>query len=147
MPHIFWRRCGRRFGDNRTFSSGQCVLSLRKGSRFGRSNSAYRPICLSWYFRPLWWSRLNSSWRYCGEETTPICFIDASLWVSVVMRRTPWRSLGLSASSSTTLSICEHRRRRHQQDGVLQISDKKLRTLTDILSSLSRSMSAAFWQD
>lgn len=64
----FLKRVIESFGENRTFSSGQCVLSLRKGSRFGRSNSAYRPICLSWYFRPLWWSRLKSSWRYCGEE-------------------------------------------------------------------------------
>lgn len=32
--------CSGTFGENRTFSSGQCVLSLRKGSRFGRSNSA-----------------------------------------------------------------------------------------------------------
>lgn len=53
---------------NCTFSSGQWVLSLRKGKRFGRSYSAYRPICLSWYFWPLWWSRLNSLWRYCGEN-------------------------------------------------------------------------------
>lgn len=50
----------------RTFSRGQWVLSLRKGRRFGRSYSAYRPICLSWYLWPLWWSRLNSLWRYCG---------------------------------------------------------------------------------
>lgn len=61
-----WELRSRMTGKNHTFSSGQCVLSLRKGRRFGRSYSAYRPICLSWYFWPLWWSRLNSLWRYCG---------------------------------------------------------------------------------
>lgn len=64
-------RCSRTTGKNHTFSSGQCVLSLKKGNRFRRSYSAYRLICRSWYFWPLWWSLLKSLWRYCRGKVEP----------------------------------------------------------------------------
>lgn len=90
-----------------TFSRGQCVLSLRNGRRFGLSYSAYSPICRSWYFCPLWWSRLNSLWRYCGKRWIRRMWVhlDNIPFKYTRFELTTCRYSGLSASSSTTLSI------------------------------------------
>lgn len=138
-----------------TFSSGQCVLSLRKGKRFGRSYSAYRPICLSWYFWPLWWSRLNSLWRYCGEKMRQISSgLNSESYYDCIqsylnLPHAEARAC-LLVLPPPCLSIRGEKRNRisGQRLSITSlIKDReKTGTLTDSLSSLSRSMSTAFWQ-